>query len=218
MQIPEPPAPLDVAVSEQDEHTRNRLLRAAVNIFDRKGYAAASVREIAESAGVAKPALYYHFGSKEGLLVAILRTAIREFVDTTNRAMERSGTAVERVIAMCDDIYGLFVQTVPIVRVAHTVLLGPRDAAPPFDPTESERHARKLLRALVEDGKTTGEIRQDVSSDDVALAIMGVLEGCWGRQLHPAFEPIDIDTLRRTVKLVFEGALNERRAQGEQTQ
>jgi TetR/AcrR family transcriptional regulator len=218
MQTPELPVAPTVPPSEQDERTRHRLLRAAVNIFDRKGYAAASVREIAESAGVAKPALYYHFGNKEGLLVAILKTAIRDFIETTNRAMERPGSTIERVTAMCDDIFGLFVQTVPIVRVAHTVLLGPRDAAPHFDPTESERHVRKLLRTLVENGKTTGEIRQDVSSDDVALAVMGVLEGCWGRQLHPAFEPIDIDTLRRTVGLVFEGALNKRDAQGEQTQ
>ena len=53
-----------------DPTSRSRLLHAAVEIFERKGYAAASVREIVAHAGVTKPALYYHFRSKEGILIA----------------------------------------------------------------------------------------------------------------------------------------------------
>ena len=41
-------APQAVAPAELDEQTRARLIRAAVGVFDRKGYAASSVREIVE--------------------------------------------------------------------------------------------------------------------------------------------------------------------------
>jgi len=195
---------------EQDDAVRTRLLRAAVRVFDRKGYASASVREIAELAGVTKPALYYHFGSKEGLLIAILEQAKLEVDRALARALARTGTARARVAAMCEDIYGLFGQNVPIARVAHAVFLGPPDGAPPFDVTVFEARFREALEQMAADGIASGELR-DVSPKDVALAVMGILEGCNERQMHPAFEPVGADGLRRLINLLFDGAANSPR-------
>ena len=93
METPGISAPSVPAATEQDEHVRTRLLNAAVRVFDRKGYAAASVREVAEMAGVTKPAVYYHFGSKEGLLLAILHQAERQLSHTLEQADLRPGSA-----------------------------------------------------------------------------------------------------------------------------
>jgi AcrR family transcriptional regulator len=204
MEIPGISAPSAPAAAEQDEHVRTRLLNAAVRVFDRKGYSAASVREIAEMAGVTKPALYYHFGSKEGLLLAILEQAKQEVDAALGRAVARTGTARGRVLAMCEDIYGLFGQNVPIARVAHAVFLGPPDGAPPFDVTVFEARFREALERIVADGVAAGELR-DVAPRDVALAVMGILEGCNDRQMHPAFEPVGTDVLRRLIGLLFDG-------------
>jgi hypothetical protein len=46
---------------------------------------------------------------------------------------------------------------------------------------------------------------------------MGILEGCNDRQLHPAFEPVGTDGLRRLVNLLFDGVIRAARAQGEGT-
>jgi TetR/AcrR family transcriptional regulator len=197
--------------AEPDEHVRTRLLNAAVRVFDRKGYAAASVREVAEMAGVTKPALYYHFGSKEGLLVAILEQAKREVETAIARAVARSGTARSRILGLCEDIYGLFGENVPIARVAHAVFLGPPDGAPPFDVTVFEERFRGALEQIVADGVASGELR-NLAPRDVALAVMGILEGCNERQLHPAFEPVGTDGVRRLVNLLFDGVTGAPRA------
>ena len=55
-----------------ESNSRERLLETATELFAEKGYAATSVREIVERAGVSKPVLYYYFKSKEGLFYAIL--------------------------------------------------------------------------------------------------------------------------------------------------
>lgn len=210
------PSSTTPTVAEQDERVRTRLLNAAVRVFDRKGYAAASVREVAELAGVTKPALYYHFGSKEGLLLAILEQAKREFDLAIEQALARTGTARSRIVAMCEDIYGLFGQNVPIARVAHAVFLGPPDGAPPFDVTVFEGRFRGALERVLADGIASGEFR-DIATGDVALAIMGILEGCNERQLHPAFDPVGTDGLRRLIDLLFDGVTRTARAQGEGT-
>ena len=51
------------------------ILEAATRVFLRDGNAQASVADIARAAGVAKPTLYAHFGSKENLLLTVLRNA-----------------------------------------------------------------------------------------------------------------------------------------------
>jgi AcrR family transcriptional regulator len=57
---------------ESRQRTRERLLAAAVEVFSRQGYHAASVDEIAEAAGFSKGAVYSNFASKEDLFLALL--------------------------------------------------------------------------------------------------------------------------------------------------
>ena len=51
--------------------TRERILDVALDLFSDQGYDATSLREIAERLGVTKAALYYHFASKEDILMAL---------------------------------------------------------------------------------------------------------------------------------------------------
>src|SRR3984957_14172445 len=52
-------------------NTRERILDAALNLFIEKGFDKTSLREIAEQLGVTKAALYYHFTSKDDILMAL---------------------------------------------------------------------------------------------------------------------------------------------------
>lgn len=54
---------------------RERLLTAALTMFNAKGYEGASVREIVAAAGVSKPALYYYFKNKNGIYLELVRRA-----------------------------------------------------------------------------------------------------------------------------------------------
>ena len=56
--------------------TRMRLLDAAHDLFAEQGYAATSMREITTAAEANLAAVNYHFGSKEGLLLAVLHHTI----------------------------------------------------------------------------------------------------------------------------------------------
>lgn len=51
---------------------REHILQTALSLFAARGYDAVGVQEIAESSGVTKPTMYHYFGSKQGLLSAML--------------------------------------------------------------------------------------------------------------------------------------------------
>lgn len=58
--------------------TRDRLVRAAVELFTAQGYHACTTPEIAARAGVAEGTIYRHFNSKEHLLNEVYREAVRQ--------------------------------------------------------------------------------------------------------------------------------------------
>ncbi len=57
--------------------TRERILEVTEGLFAEKGYTAMTLREVTEAAGVNLAAVNYHFGSKEGLMVAMIERRVR---------------------------------------------------------------------------------------------------------------------------------------------
>ncbi|WP_279582768.1 TetR/AcrR family transcriptional regulator [Fodinicola feengrottensis] len=69
-----------------------QLLDVAEQIFGERGFVAVTMEEIAEQAGVTKPVLYDHFGSKDGLAVACIARARSELLRLTVQAQAQVGT------------------------------------------------------------------------------------------------------------------------------
>ena len=69
--------------------TRERIQAAARELFAQKGVQKTSLQEIADKLGITKPALYYHFASREDLLRSIVQPLIdagQRFVEEQERA------------------------------------------------------------------------------------------------------------------------------------
>jgi AcrR family transcriptional regulator len=60
-----------VTQAEVSASTRDRILDVALDLFTDQGFDATSIREIAARLGITKPAIYYHFASKEDILMAL---------------------------------------------------------------------------------------------------------------------------------------------------
>ena len=69
--------------------TRDRILDAARALFAQKGVQKTSLQEIADQLGITKPALYYHFASREDLL----RSIVQPLIDAGQRFIEEQESA-----------------------------------------------------------------------------------------------------------------------------
>lgn len=79
----------------KSEATREAIITAALSAFGGHGFSAATTRQIAEAAGVALPAIAYHFGNKEGLYLACARDIVaRYYAQAADLALE-AGLALE---------------------------------------------------------------------------------------------------------------------------
>ncbi len=159
--------------AEQAAQTRHAVLAAARELFVANGYAATTVAQIAHEARVAVDTVYATVGRKPALLREVLETAISgtdEAVPAEERdyvAQARAATTARaKIAAYVAGLVGVQSRLAP-------VFLALRDAA--GSDTESaalwkeiaERRARNMRR-FAADLRGTGELRSDLTDDDVA--------------------------------------------------
>jgi TetR/AcrR family transcriptional regulator len=64
-----------------DSHTRDKIFRAATQVFEEKGYSGARMQEIADRAGINKALLHYYFRSKDQLFMAVFQVLISKMFE-----------------------------------------------------------------------------------------------------------------------------------------
>jgi TetR/AcrR family transcriptional regulator, cholesterol catabolism regulator len=81
----------------KSEVTRRAILEAAAGLFRQRGYAAVSLRDIADVVGMKTGSLYYHFASKESLVEEILTLGTQGAFDASRAAVEALGRGADPV-------------------------------------------------------------------------------------------------------------------------
>lgn len=70
---------------------RDELLEAAARRFATRGYEGTSIRDIARDVGMLPGSIYYHFKSKEELLVAVHEKGVQQVMEAVRKAVEGAG-------------------------------------------------------------------------------------------------------------------------------
>jgi len=79
------------------EHARRDILLASAGVFARRGYAAATLAELAEAAGFAAPSLYRYFESKEEIFRSLVALVLREMDATFEEPVDRKRPLAARL-------------------------------------------------------------------------------------------------------------------------
>jgi AcrR family transcriptional regulator len=83
-------------MSERQTDTRSRIQQVALELFSEHGYEKTALREIAERLGVTKAALYYHFKTKEDIVVSIIDDGAKKLDDLIDWAEDQPRTVETR--------------------------------------------------------------------------------------------------------------------------
>ncbi len=174
-----------------------------MRLFAEQGYAATTVREIVEEAGVTKPVLYYYFKSKAGIFRAILDRAGRMQESLLNDVVEAEGTALDRFVLLYLRVYQALFENPALFRMIHNLLFGPSESVPSYD---YDRFHRRMLRA-VETIYAVGVSRQEVADADpeeAAMLVLGLMDFCL-RQDRSVIGTPDSSRPVRLLRLMFQG-------------
>ncbi|MFT4188622.1 MAG: TetR/AcrR family transcriptional regulator [Aeromicrobium sp.] len=124
-----------------------QILEISSLAFGSDGFAATNLADVARSAGISKPLIYHHFGSKEGLYIACLDQAGELLADAMERVARGDVVGVERGLRTLDAMFAILEDQRHLWRLLHD------RTAPETDPVASvvRRHADRI-DALAHEG------------------------------------------------------------------
>ena len=183
---------------------RARLLTAALELFNSKGYAAASVREIVTAAGVTKPVLYYYFGNKEGLYLELMNGSFAEFESSLSKITALQGAVTERINHFCSMMLELVKKNMGVVRLIYAIHYGPPQGAPHINFDAYFTRMLDTVHDLVREGIGSGELRPN-DSMDVTWTVISSLNTAMAEQLCCTPARLDGEQMVRMLRLVMEG-------------
>jgi AcrR family transcriptional regulator len=149
-----------------------QMIEVAEQVFSARGYAAASMDEIAELVGVSKPMLYEYFNSKEGLLLACIRESRAILREATEQATVGATSAED---ALRRGLLAFFVfirerrEAWSLLR-HEMALIG----TPAADEVEETRRQQTDLIAALMSGYFTGD--DDLQAEAAAEFVVGACE------------------------------------------
>jgi AcrR family transcriptional regulator len=190
----------------QAERTRARkeqIIRAAILYFGQHGYHAAKLSDIAKAAGVTEPGLLHHYPSKVQLLMDVL--AERDRVD--QQRFDPSDFAEAGGLLPSTQALVEYNQTVPGLVQLFTVLSAESiDAHHPGHDYFLKRYdiLRKYYAPLIADLQERGELRRDLSAEDLAVLLITLMDGL---QIQWLYAPGEVDMVQefgRFVKILKE--------------
>lgn len=157
------------------ENKRERILRAAIDVFAQSGYFNAKVSEIARAAGVADGTIYLYFDGKEDLLISVFREHMRNYLLSLERDLANINGAEDRMrIAIRHHLEALgsdrSLAIVWQVELRHSLkfmtLLSHQEVADYLN----------ILQKIVEQGQIDGVFRRTLHPRLVAKSVFGIVD------------------------------------------
>ena len=192
-----PAVQLRSAGATKGERTRTRILDVAYDAIVHKGFAATSIEELVEAAGITKSGFFYHFKDKNDLARQLLERFLAEDVEILD-ALER------RARALSDDPLQSFL----IFLNLYAEMM---DEMPDLHPgclvatiTYQEQMFDAAVRAMNVEGVLSLRTRFGGWLDEIA-------------RRHPPRVPIDVEAMAANLTVIVEGAIILSRALGDRT-
>ncbi|MFD6444760.1 TetR/AcrR family transcriptional regulator [Promicromonospora sp. NPDC060204] len=166
----------------KSDQRRQALSRAALTLVREKGHRNVAVSEIAELAGTSEPTVYYHFPTKESLLIAALKQHDDEHIHARGEA---------GAIAEMGHRAEIGVQRTNISRLYAELAGAAADPDHPANAYFQERWARSfdVVATDIRRLQASGSVPQDVDADVAARMLLAAWEGLQFQWQHgPRFD------------------------------
>lgn len=172
-----PPAPTKAG---QRAASMDLLLDAALKLFVSQGYRSSNLEQIAGEAGLTKGAVYFYFGSKEAVLIELLKRVQDIVVDRAiARVKESGGSPPARLVTYIhyQASLGITHRDEVLLLILMSLEFKEREGAvQEFIRTLYERQ-RGFIGTVVHEGQCGGQFRLDVPRRELAAIVLAINDG-----------------------------------------
>lgn len=155
--------------------SRERILQAAAELFSQRGYAGVGVDELAARSGIAKTAIYHHFGNKDGLLAAVLERTAAAWIDGIRQASSQGSNPFEHLDRALAGMRAMLEEKPWVLKLLQILALEVSDQKPEIRATLQSllRHATDAMVA----GMTEAMGAPIPNADRIGKVVLALLDG-----------------------------------------
>jgi len=189
---------------DQRRASIGRLLDSALHLFVSKGYHSTNLEQIAGAARLSKGAVYFYFGSKEAVLLELLKRVQAVVVDEALKTAAAGPRAVDRIVAFLHHQAKLGVshRDEVLLLILMSLEFGARKGPASRLIGRIYRRLYGFVERLVREGQASGELRTDLQAREAASIIMANHDGTfleWYRRSGRLRGPALVRALRCVV-------------------
>ncbi|WP_185996666.1 TetR/AcrR family transcriptional regulator [Nocardioides campestrisoli] len=152
---------------------KEAILRSATRVFAEKGFAAATVRDIADEAEMLSGSLYYYFDSKESIIEEIVVGYLKPLVSAYHAARDAAGGPVDQLEALVGVALNSLVGNREELMILHNEWAHVR-SMPGI--VELQAQVDQLWMNAIQEGMNAGDLRDEFPPRLVYRTMMGALE------------------------------------------
>jgi len=149
---------------------RERILEAAISLFETQGYDATTVNEISRHADIAYGTFFNHFPSKLHLLREVADHALRDMFENVEEVRKQPGSFADHLVLLFETSARNAESKGPQTRELISAMMA---MAFPETAGNDDRRIRLAFRSFLEDGLAAGELREDVDLDTLTEVVVG---------------------------------------------
>ncbi|HTQ18941.1 TetR/AcrR family transcriptional regulator [Mycobacterium sp.] len=156
------------APRKRGDDTRTKIIDETVRCIVEEGFAAATAKHVAERAGVTWGVIQYHFGDRNGMLMAVVDDGVARLVESLSSADVSELPLRERIEVVVDTAWSCY--SSPTSMAAFEILRATRGGSD----ESSRRHLLEMNAAISQLGRL---ITEDPANAGVAEVIWAALRG-----------------------------------------
>ena len=165
------------ATVQAAQASRQRIMDVALQCFIEQGVMATTINQVVVASGLSKGGVYHHFSSKQALIHAVIEQIFERVHHDSAKVFALPGTLQDRFAAMAEEaevlIDGLFRHSKLMNDIYHLA----RHDDYVTDLSRRQYNAfLALLVAAIEEAKQKAEVAQQVDAQNLAMAIMGLMD------------------------------------------
>ncbi|WP_404402056.1 TetR/AcrR family transcriptional regulator [Pelagibacterium halotolerans] len=190
----------------------DEIVEAALEVFARRGYAAARLDDIAARAGVSKGTLYLYFENKEALFEAVVSQSFAPNIERVRAVIAQAEGRIGVLLPMLPPVLAQIMRSVPVAAIVKMVI-GESQNFPNIARSWYEVMVNPvvgLVTQTIADAQARGEIRPG-DPRNYAIQFVGpiFMSFIWNTTMVPVgAEPFDIESLtRQHVDTILRGVL-----------
>ena len=154
---------------------QREIVDSSINLIDENGIQNLTIKNLAGAMKISEPAIYRHFKSKLDILIAILDDFNYTTGKSINPAKLKSGNSLEKIEYIFISHMNIFTEKPSLASVVFSEEIFQNDKKLADTVYSIMKMRFGIITDIVKNGQASGEIRNDIPPEQIALMITGSL-------------------------------------------